>query len=244
MDPFYLIRLDDACPTMDVQRWSTVEDILDKYNIKPLVGVIPKNNDQDLVINKDDIQFWTKVHKWQKKEWIIALHGYDHVCLTKSGGINPIHKRSEFAGLSLSEQEKKIEMGLRIFEEHNIEVSYFYAPSHTFDKNTIYALLNKSRIRNISDTIAFKPYKMHSIIFYPQQFGYFRNIKLPGYWTFCYHPNNMDENMLDNFESFIQKNLKRFISFNQINLNNLRERSFFDKLYGLLYFFLKRINAI
>jgi len=41
----YLIRLDDACSTMDSAKWQRVETILDCYGVRPLVGVIPDNND-------------------------------------------------------------------------------------------------------------------------------------------------------------------------------------------------------
>ena len=41
----YLIRLDDACPTMDWGKWRRMERILDKYKVKPMVGIIPENND-------------------------------------------------------------------------------------------------------------------------------------------------------------------------------------------------------
>ena len=32
----YLIRLDDACPTMDAQKWSRIEDILNRGGVKPM----------------------------------------------------------------------------------------------------------------------------------------------------------------------------------------------------------------
>ena len=57
----YLIRLDDACPTMDHAKWQRMEDILDKYGIKPMVGVIPNNEDSQLKIKNEDEGFWGKV---------------------------------------------------------------------------------------------------------------------------------------------------------------------------------------
>ena len=41
----YILRLDDASDYMDVEKWSRMEELLDKYQIKPLVGVIPDNQD-------------------------------------------------------------------------------------------------------------------------------------------------------------------------------------------------------
>lgn len=43
----YLIRLDDASEFMDIDKWTTMEILLDNYRIKPIVGVIPDNNDGD-----------------------------------------------------------------------------------------------------------------------------------------------------------------------------------------------------
>ena len=50
----YLIRLDDACPYMDRVKWQRMENILDKYGVKPLVGIIPANADLKTMIDPDD----------------------------------------------------------------------------------------------------------------------------------------------------------------------------------------------
>lgn len=57
----YLIRLDDACPTMDAMRWSRMESILDTVGVKPMVGVIPENKDPKQMKNNEDPAFWNKV---------------------------------------------------------------------------------------------------------------------------------------------------------------------------------------
>lgn len=63
----YIIRLDDATPRMNPQGWQAVEDILDKYGVKPIVGIIPDNRDP-LFIWKEDPDFWTEtVQRWQNK---------------------------------------------------------------------------------------------------------------------------------------------------------------------------------
>ena len=45
----YCLRLDDACPQMNAEKWARIERILDKYKVKPIVGVIPENRDPDLL---------------------------------------------------------------------------------------------------------------------------------------------------------------------------------------------------
>lgn len=233
---FYLIRLDDACPTMDADKWGKMERILDKYNIKPLVGIIPNNQDQTLLFDAVDDLFWEKALEWQKKRWSMALHGFDHVYITKNGGINPVHNRSEFAGVPLTEQEKKIEKGIAILKEKNIEVDYFFAPSHTFDDNTLKALYAKTNIRKVSDTMGRHPYKDKEFVFYPQQFGYFREINIAGYWTFCFHPNTMRDIDFDAVDLFLKKHQERFISFQDIEIKALKNRSLEDRLLRFLYF--------
>ena len=238
----YLIRLDDACPTMNSENWNRIESILDKYDIMPMVGIIPNNNDESLKFEDANTHFWNRALSWQNKNWTIALHGYDHVYLTNFGGINPVHSRSEFAGLSLKEQENKIEKGLAILNQKKIYPTYFFAPSHTFDFNTLTALRNKSKIRRISDTISRKVYSNEDFIFYPQQFGKFRKINIHGQWTFCFHPNNMNEQDLLDFELFISKNLNKFISFDNVKIENLNRKKSFDKIFSFIYFFKRKIN--
>lgn len=168
------------------------------------------------------------------------MHGYDHVYLTNEGGINPVHKRSEFAGVPLEIQEHKIEEGIRILKENKIDAKYFFAPSHTFDKNTIIALRNKSDIRKISDTISDLPYKNNDFIFYPQQFGYFRKIKFPGSWTFCFHPNSMINDDFKAFDLFIEKNKEKFISFDDVEIKDIKSKSIIGHIFSLLYFLKRR----
>jgi predicted deacetylase len=240
----FLIRLDDACPTMDKNNWTRIEQMLDKFNIKPLVGIIPDNKDVRQEINEVDPEFWDKVRFWQKKGWTLALHGYDHVYKTEKGGINPVHKRSEFAGLSLNDQTEKIEKGLSVLKEQMVDVNYFFAPSHTFDKNTLKALHLKSDIKKISDTFARFPYVRDNFIFYPQQFGNFRNIKIKGYWTFCFHPNTMDDKSLYDFEIFIKQNFKNFISFDSIDVLTLKPKLLTDKILTSMYFVYKHLSRL
>ena len=136
MKQHYLVRLDDACPQMNKQKWQRIENILDKYRIKPMVGIIPHNEDPLTCIDMADTKFTAKALNWQKKGWTIALHGYNHVCTTVIGGINPVHKRSEFAGLSLAEQKEKISKGYKTLITMGLTPDFFFAPSHTYDENT------------------------------------------------------------------------------------------------------------
>ncbi len=229
----YIVRLDDACERRDQAKWNRIENLLDAYEIKPLVGVIPHCQDPMMEAYEFDNAFWQRVNQWASKGWEIALHGYTHVYGTKDGGINPVNARSEFAGESLDVQMKKIESGMDVFRAHGIEPKVFFAPSHTFDDNTIAALKAKSTIRFISDTIANKPYSKDDMIFVPQQSGRVRRLPF-SVVTFCYHPNTMTEKLFADLEQFIRKNKKKFISFPMIETK--RKKTILDLLLEKIYF--------
>lgn len=237
----YLIRLDDASEYMNVEKWDRLESLLDKYGVKPIVGIIPDNQDIALIGNyQKDLGFWNKASTWILKGWAIALHGYTHAYSSSNGGINPVNFRSEFAGLTLDKQREKIRGGIQVFKERQIVPKIFFAPYHTFDTNTIEALKLESNIRIISDTVANDIYKMGDFYFIPQQSG--RARKLPfKVVTFCYHPNTMSENDFMNLATFIEKNKSQFITFNDLVLKD-RNLDFYDRVLRHLYFLLITIK--
>lgn len=238
----YLLRLDDASEYMDNEKWDTIEILLDKYNIKPIVGVIPKNEDEVLVNRyEENKEFWNSVRRWQGKGWDIALHGFNHVYSTNSGGINPVNLRSEFAGIPLKEQKIKILWALNIFEENGLNPLIFLAPSHTFDENTLKALEEESNIRIVSDTIANDVYKAGEFYFIPQQSGHARWLPCK-ITTFCYHPNDMTEDGFRKLEDFIKRKRSRFGSFKELSLKD-RRLSIYDLFLRSIYFFLRRIRS-
>lgn len=233
----YILRLDDACEKMDVEKWLKVESLLDKYSVKPLVGVIPFCEDPAMEKYPVDPFFWETVRRWSLKGWIVAMHGYNHVYSSKEGGINPVNQRSEFAGESLIIQKDKIKKGVTIFKSHGFEPHVFFAPSHTFDRNTLIALLEESSIRFISDTIAWDCYREDHFIFIPQQSGRVRSLPFKTI-TFCYHPNSMEDKDFKSLESFILKH--KFSSFPTEPIS--RKKGILDKIMCRLYFLRKGIH--
>lgn len=242
----YLIRLDDACPTMDHAKWQRLFDILDRYGIRPMVGIIPNNKDPKQEIDAADSEFWEKVNEWKAKGYALALHGYDHCYISNDGmkGLNPLWERSEFAGIPLEKQKEKIREGVKIFRAHGIDPQYFFAPSHTYDSDTLKALKEESNIRIISDTIATKPYKDGDFIFLPQLGGHCTEMKMSGIWTFCLHPSTMtDENFVAT-EKFLKVHKDEFISFYDLDLNNIRNKDFMGRLLSWVYFTRRKLRGI
>lgn len=87
----YLIRLDDASEYMDVEKWNKLEVLLDKYDIKPIVGIIPINQDAYLLGKyKKNYNFWDKVHIWNSKNgrWLFMdVHMFIHL---KAEALTPL----------------------------------------------------------------------------------------------------------------------------------------------------------
>ena len=241
---YYLIRLDDACPTMKRDNWARMERLLDFYGVKPMVGIVPNNEDKKLMVAPEDPCFWKNTKNWQEKGWAIALHGYNHCYISKEAGINPMWHRSEFAGVALREQENKIKEGYAILKEQGLIPIYFFAPSHTFDENTLIALRNSSDIRVVSDTIGRYPYKKGDMWFLPQITGHCVKMPFSGIYTFCYHPNTMNDKAFEVLEDFIKANKNCFISFDDINYTLYGEKKIFDKLLSRLFFIYRDLRGL
>lgn len=230
----YLMRLDDASEYMDIEKWTRMETLLDKYEIKPIYGIIPDNQDVELLKSGKVDGFWSLMRNWQEKGWTPALHGYNHIFETNEGGINPVNKKSEFAGVELNRQKEKIRNGCEILKKNGIDAHIFFAPAHTFDKNTLTAIKEESSIRIISDTIANDIYYKDDFFFIPQQSGYCRKLPFKTV-TFCYHPNIMQDDDFYSLEIFLKKEMNNFSCFKDINFSK-RAFGIKDTILNKLYF--------
>src|SRR5215469_15652864 len=105
----YLIRFDDICPTMNWSVWNEVEQILVSAGVKPILAVVPDNQDPQLSVCEPKALFWDEVRRWQKRGWTIGLHGYQHLPVVQNGGILNLNQWSEFSGLGFHEQLAKLQ---------------------------------------------------------------------------------------------------------------------------------------
>ncbi len=235
----YLIRLDDACPTMSQERWNAFEELFDEFSICPIVAVIPNNADPAMVIDSPDGNFWEKVRTWQNKGWEIALHGYTHkMRKTNVKQVLPFYDRSEFSGLSYYEQAQKISSGIDIFKQQSVETRIFVAPAHSFDYTTLNVLQNETKIEIVSDGIALNFYYVGKLIFIPQQLSRF-SLKPFGLWTICLHPNSCDNTTFNELKIALKKYRQLFIRPNQLKFREKRYKSLLDRIYEIRFWYLK-----
>lgn len=238
----YLLRLDDACEKRDITAWDRMEALLDRYDIKPLVGIIPCCHDPMMDSYPVDAEFWERVDRWSKKGWILALHGCDHVYRTEDGGLNPVNRRSEFAGEPLSVQREKIRRGVAVMESHGHSPRIFFAPSHTFDNNTLEALRLESRIRVISDTIASDIYRHEDFCYIPLQSGHFCTLPVK-LMSACLHPNAMTEDAFQALEAFLSMHHAQFINCAaRLEAVSFRPLNCYDRFLRRAYFTVRKMR--
>lgn len=206
----YLVRLDDACDTQNNKKWDAVERVLDSLGIKPIVAVIPCNEDPSLRCGGKDKNFWKRVKEWERKGWTIALHGYRHLYheVKKDNLVLPFHGRTEFAGLNLSKQSELLTKAYAKFSSHGIFPNVWIAPGHTFDAITLKALKYATPIRIVSDGIAFHPFAEDGLTFVPQQLWWPKHRPF-GIWTICLHPETMTDADIENLETIFLQDIFR-----------------------------------
>ena len=223
-----LLRFDDIAENMNWRLLNKCEKLFDEYKIKPVLGVIPNNMDEELLSFPRKEDFWQKVRLWKSKGWEISMHGFNHLYdmdtnkndLFKYGG------KSEFFGHSKQRQKEKLEAGLGIFKKNGVKIRSFFAPNHTYDYNTLKAL-DKSGIRIVIDGYGLFPYSKFNLFFIPQLF--YKEIFLPfGIQSTQIHLNYWDDDYYKGFNNFIEKNYKKITNIDYIlslNKNNLFQNS-------------------
>ena len=232
-----LLRFDDIAENMNWDMMDKCENLFDQYNIKPLMGVIPHNQDLTLKSFPKRDDFWKIIKSWQEKGWEISMHGYNHLYSKKT------HKKdyfkyggaSEFFGEPLDLQVEKINKGLEIFKKNKIKIRSFFAPNHTYDSNTFLAL-KKLGIFEIIDGYGLKPYTHDNLIFVPQLF--YKLFFLPvGLQTTQIHLNEMSEKDFKNLTSLIKEKNQNIVSYNDA-LSLLSDNKIDKILNKLIYYIL------
>lgn len=226
----YLVRFDDICPTMNWDRWAEIEDVLSITGIAPILAVVPDNKDSKLMVEPPHPDFWERVRAWQGRGWAIALHGYQHLYVTEDSGIIGLNARSEFAGLSADEQEKKLRAGIDVFRDEGILPDLWVAPAHSFDHTTV-SILARLGITTISDGFFFAPHTDEDgVAWIPQQIWRFRS-RPAGIWTVCYHHNGWKQADVNRFTRDIRRFRSDIITLDDaLEVARFRRRGWLDSV--------------
>ena len=79
LKPAVLIRIDDIAENMNWEIMNKCENLFLKYNIKPILGVVPNNKDPIFLNFPKENNFWRRIKNWQNNGWEISMHGYSHI---------------------------------------------------------------------------------------------------------------------------------------------------------------------
>ena len=209
------IRLDDITPDMDWEKFRRLETLLDKYNIAPLIGIVPDNQDPNLMRDPAAEDFTKQIKIWENKQWVLAMHGWKHIYTTKKGGLFPLNCFSEFAGEAKEKQREMIFDGKEKLQKQGIHTNIFMAPAHSFDKNTLAALKEAGFTHN-TDGFGDYPYERSGLTFLPIAFQKSKDIqKDKGYTTLVFHTNTMKDGDFESFEKLLEQKKEDFISYKE-----------------------------
>lgn len=220
------IRMDDITPGMDWKKFLRFKELCDLYQVKPLIGVVPENQDAMLEIDEHRGDYWDYLLTLQKEGWVIAQHGVNHVYSTKKKGCFPLNALSEFAGIPYEEQKRNLQTGKELLESHGIYTDIFMAPAHSYDRNTLKAL-KELGFTKLTDGFGDMPYEWQGLTFYPISFKQSSSLKkTKGYTTFVIHANTMNDKDFARYEQLFKEKQDRLISFAEYGRISPEKRGF------------------
>ena len=242
----YIIRFDDFYVGMERGDLIQARDTITRLSISAIVGVVPNWQDEAVVEQRvGEEEFWQTIKLLHEHGCEIALHGYSHK-LFKHENLLGVNLYGEFSGLEYAEQKSRIEKGLSVFKQHNIQCRMFMPPAHSFDKNTILALKD-SDISLVTDGKSFYPYKYEDVLFLPQISSRFKNYYPFGIITICLHPQWMSSNNYKELTDFCLRNGKNIVNV-QFAVDVYKTMSninrWIDSAIRQVYFLVQRIKTV
>src|SRR3989338_3119721 len=207
--------MDDISPTMDWSRFNLFLELFNKYELCPLLGVIPDNQYDSLLIDPPNPKFWKLMRELKTKGWRISQHCYQHTIITKNSGILGLNQRSEFAGLSFNEQYRRILAGKKILATEGLETDIWMSPFHSYDAVTLRAL-KQADFKFVSDGQSIRSYQISGLRMIPCQMESPRLIPF-GVITVCIHSNFLSEKYVECLEFFLRRNRKFCVNFSELS---------------------------
>lgn len=217
-----IIRIDDVCPSMDLEKFYKYVNALKELDVKPLLGVIPLCEDESINYGQVD-DFWTMLRQMQEDGYPIAMHGVNHVYCTRAKGLVCDRKMSEFSSISLEEQKEKLLQGKNALAKEGIYTDTFMAPGHSYDRNTLKALKSLG-FEYITDGRSKYPYMLEGVKCIPATPAWKLHFS-GGILTICLHPSYEAETNLNLVKELLIKEKNRVISFEEAK--TIKNRSYF-----------------
>lgn len=231
----YIYRMDDITSEMNWEQFWLYINLFKKYNIKPLLGIVPDNHDPDLAIDTANKDFWKIIRDLKEKGIVeIAQHGYQHKLFNASaydclGFKNDPRHLTEFTGLPYKEQYEWIKKGQSILRGNGIYTDIWMAPCHSLDIVTLRALKDLG-FKYVTDGIAVFPFLFKGLVFVPQQIGRPRWFPV-GTHTICLHTNSADSEIYKKVEKHL-KSGRNIISFSEAaDISFKRAQNILDILF-------------
>lgn len=221
------VRLDDINPHMNYEKFWKVKEMLDRYEVCPLIGVVPDNQDIKIEAGKAIEGYNKMLLALKESGWIIAMHGVTHKYL--KGGNN----KSEFCGLDYEEQYRILKMGKEKLElQIQEKIKIFFAPANNHDDNTLLALkeLGFTHISYGQNDNIFR----ENLVFIPIASGIrqvYRLLRLQsgrsGVTTLVIHPNAVSRKLLRRYDKLLEEGYKKkkLVNYGELLLEEVHEKN-------------------
>jgi len=237
---YYTFRLDDITPNMNWENFLRLKKIFDKHGMKPVIGIVPDCKDPKLTIEEDREGYWEYLKHLEADGWTLSMHGCHHQYVTKNKGIFHLTPQSEFAGLPYEEQYNKIKYGKQILEGHDIHTNIFFAPSNTYDRNTLKAI-RENGFTIIPSSYTTMPYEQAGILFIPGRYA--EPVEGKGLVTIYLHTNTIKEELYDRIDRFLDEKKDCAISYaDMIELAYQEKQRILPKIELVKYIVIKRLK--
>ena len=210
----YLLRFDDVCPTMAEDRFECFMAIATQIGVRPILAVVPDNQDPELMIERHNSHFWARMRDLESAGATIALHGYRHVCESTGPSYLGLHSQTEFAGVPEETQAEWIRLGLDILRQNGLSPRLFVAPRHGFDAATLRALV-RAQMPFLSDGFSSRPFTRGGVVWIPQQL-WEPVERSHGLWTICLHSNTATSHVQECLRHFLHRFSDRFTNFDEV----------------------------
>ena len=69
----YLLRFDDLCPTISKEPFERFMTIVNRHGVRPILAVVPENQDPELDIAAPDPNFWARMRALERAGATIAV---------------------------------------------------------------------------------------------------------------------------------------------------------------------------